>query len=109
MKTHVGTTCKIHFFIKTTKNIFRQIWSVKQKLRILNETDGMTLQASSDLFGISVSMLSKWRVAREKLGDRLRGTSGKTPHHLKGAGRPCLISVEIERELLLYLDDRDQN
>lgn len=89
--------------------MFRQSWSVKQKLRILNETDGMTLQASSDLFGISVSMLSKWRVAREKLGDRLRGTSGKTPHHLKGAGRPCLISVEIERELLLYLDAERAN
>ena len=84
--------------------MFRRRWTVKEKLRLIRETEGLTLQAASDQFGVSPSVLCGWRLSKDKLQERFESDKENVPCRLKGAGRPSKIDIVTQQELLLFLD-----
>ena len=83
---------------------YRRRWTVKEKLRLVRETNGMTLRAAREAHGVSTSVLCSWRNNVDKLQERMDNNKENTPCRLKGGGRPSLISAATQQELLQYLD-----
>ena len=71
---------------------------------MIRESDGMTLQAASDQYGVSTSTLSTWRQKEERLQERLLSDKENVPCRLKGGGRRTKITDATAQELLQYLD-----
>ena len=82
----------------------RRRWTVEEKLRLVQETEGMTLRAANEIYGVPSSVLCNWRRSVDKLKERVEDRDKENvPCHLKGAGRPSKISVVAEQELLQYV------
>ena len=86
---------------KIVVKMFRRRWTVKEKLRLIRETEGLTLQAASDQFGVSPSVLCGWRQSKDKLQERFDSDKENIPCHLKGAGRPSKIDSVTQQSIVV--------
>ena len=85
--------------------MFRRRWTVREKIRLVHDTNGMTLQAASDMHGVSTSVLCNWRLDIDKLVEREESDKENVPCRLKGGGRRCKIGDATVQLLLQYFDD----
>jgi hypothetical protein len=88
---------------------FRRTYTVKEKLRLVRESEGLTLQEAKDRFNVSTSSMSLWRSQGPQLEQVLLANKENVPFRLGGAGRPRIISDETSNELIVYFDERRDN
>lgn len=89
--------------------LFRRTYTVKEKLRLVRESENLTLHEAKDRFGIPTSSMSLWRKQRDKLQEVLESNKENVPFRLIGAGRPRIISDDTSNELIAYFDEKRGN
>ena len=89
--------------------VFRRTYTVREKLRFVNVTDGLTLQEAFDQRGIPTSTLNRWRLQKESLEELFHRNKENVSFRLSGAGRRNGIKDDIIEQLLAYFDERRNN
>ena len=91
--------------------LFRRSYPVKEKLRLIEQAENLTLEEAKRIFGISTSSLSLWRKQKDRLQEVLATGKNKenVSFHLPGAGRPSLTADDTTEELIRYFDKKRLN
>ena len=78
-----------------SRMVFCMIYTIQQKLQLEKEAEGLTLHQARYQLGIPASCLSRWRLQKASMHERLdQSNKENVPYCLPVAGRPSEISDE---------------